>query len=166
MASRILTAERLRELLSYDPESDTWTRIKYEGHWQSRAPCVVTGTIGPRGYRCMRIDYRLYPLHRLVWLWHNGVLPDKYIDHRYGDKLNNRISKLRNVPPAWNSQNELGLRKTNTSGATGVEVRGSRFRVKITVDFKSINIGTFGSIDEATAAYVEAKRRLHPGCTI
>ena len=41
-----------------------------------------------------------------------------------------------------------------------------RFKARITVKGKEILLGRFDTAEEAHAAYLEAKRVHHPGCTI
>ena len=61
-----LTAERLREVLGYDPETGVFTR-------RLATTCRVKagGTVGclrRDGYLTTSIDSKLYLLHRLAWL--------------------------------------------------------------------------------------------------
>ena len=48
----------------------------------------------------------------------------------------------------------------------GVDVHRGRARARIHVSGKSVHIGYFDSAAAAHGAYLEAKRLLHPGCTI
>ena len=59
-------------------------------HTKSRAGCYTT-----KGYRIVRIDGRLYKEHRVIWVMHNGPIPDDFdIDHIDYNKDNNRIDNL------------------------------------------------------------------------
>ena len=166
MATDNLTPQRLRELLHYDPETDTWTRIQ-----STMRPDLVGKTalaINDKGYNRIKIGARKVYAHRLVWFWHTGEFPRAHIDHIDGNRLNNRIENLREASRAINAQNQRGRHSNNTSGFPGVHYVASRgnFMAKISVGGKRIHLGVFQTAEEGAADYVEAKRRLHPGCTI
>lgn len=70
------------------------------------------------GYLCTKINRKNWQLHRLIFLWHHGHIP-QCIDHIDCDKFNNRIENLRmcsREANAWNTK----LRKDNTSGVKGL----------------------------------------------
>lgn len=69
-------------------------------------------------------------------------------DHRDRDPLNNRRENLREATASQNNQNK-GLRKHNTSGATGVSRDRNRWRAEIDVGKKSVYLGTFKDKEEA-----------------
>lgn len=163
----ILTVERLRELFRYDCETGEFIRIaatcpRYAGDVGKRA-----GSPDGLGYRQIRIDGKLYRCHRLAWLYVFGEWPTKYIDHIDGDRGNDRIGNLRDVPQARNMENKRGAAKNNRSGLLGVvPTRGSRFCAQLCIGGRSTHLGTFDTAEEAHRAYVEAKRQHHAGCTL
>ena len=159
-----LTAERLREVLDYDPETGVFTtRIKRQG---SRAG-VTPGYTKDNGYSYTHIDTTSYMTHRLVWLWVNGSWPIGEIDHIDGDKLNNRIANLRDVDRATNTQNSKKARRNNkSSGLLGSYKSGNRWQAQIRINGVCMTLGSFGTPEEAHASYLGAKRLFHPGCTI
>ena len=71
-----LTQERLREVLDYNPETGEfrWRARKGVPFW-IRPGMLAGGNYG-RGYRGITIDGRLYPTHRLAWLWMTGRWPE------------------------------------------------------------------------------------------
>ena len=165
MATANLTAQRLRELLHYDPETGVFTYRVKRGICQ---PGDVAGSEMKRGNHGMGIDYRRYSSHRLAWLYMTGEWPDKEIDHRDGDPLNNRWENLRLATSAQNKQNQRNPKGNNTSGFLGVFLHGHakdgspKWRARIQLDGKGTHLGLFDTPERAHAAYVEAKRRLHP----
>ncbi len=88
------------------------------------------------------------------------------IDHINGDKVDNRLENLRLVSHGENLQNIRKPMRNNTSGFLGVCRSGGKFMATISVNGKSLNLGSFDKPEAAHAAYVAAKRRLHACCTI
>jgi len=81
------------------------------------------------------------------------------IDHIDGDKLDNRISKLRIATANQNAKNK-GLAKNNISGYTGVsKLKSENYSAVIGVNGVTIYIGTFSTKDEAIKAREEAEEK-------
>lgn len=159
---RNLTAERLREVIIYDPETGIFT-------WRiSRPGCVagrVAGTVLPGGWRQIEIDYTLHRAARLAWLYVTGEWPRPglLVDHENRRRGDDRWSNLREATCAQNSRNRGSCRR-NTSGHVGVHpVRGgARWGAEIGVDGRSIYLGCFADKADAIAARVAAEK-LHFG---
>jgi len=166
MAAAILTAARLRELLRYDPDTGAFIRLsaRASSHIGKQAGCV-NKTLG---YVIISVEGVTYYGHRLAFLWMTGEWPQGQADHINGDRADNRWSNLRDVPKTVNVQNVHQARRHNASGLLGVRKSrgGGRWDGMITVDKRQKYLGSFATPEEAHAAYVEAKRRLHPGCTL
>jgi DUF971 family protein len=163
-----LTAERVRELLSYDAETGAFTWR--EGRRNQAKQGQAAGSTGGNGYRLLSIDNRRYNAHRVAWLYVYGEWPQGQVDHIDGDKTNNRMGNLRVVSPSTNRENMRKSPKTAKVGALGVRTvtfSPSRpYQARITVKGKEKHIGLFESVEAAHAAYINEKRRLHAGCTI
>jgi len=119
-----------------------------------------------RGYREILVDRIHYRAHRLAWLYMTGEWPTNGVDHIDGDKLNNRFANLRDIPQAANSQNIKKATARSITGFLGVSPHETRFRARLRVNRKLINLGSYATAEEAYAVYLEAKRRLHPGNTL
>jgi hypothetical protein len=160
----MVSLHRLIELLDYDASTGTFTwRVRRGGRAQKG---TVAGRIS-KGHRYILIDRRNYAAHRLVWLYFHGKWPQYEIDHLNGDRDDNRISNLRDVPRAVNAENMRRARTDNkSSGLLGVTAQRGRWIAQITVRGRNHNLGSFDTPQKAHAAYVAAKRRLHVGCTI
>jgi hypothetical protein len=79
---------------------------------------------------------------------------------------NNRIGNLRDVPNAINRQNMRKARVDNKLGFLGVYAHQGRYRTRLHLDGKVIEVGMFDTPEQAHAAYVAAKRKHHEGCTL
>jgi hypothetical protein len=159
-----LTAERLRELLHYDPDTGSFT-------WKVKVShrCVIgseAGTLQKRGYRTIGIAGKRYQAHRLAWLYVHGEWPAGEVDHWNGAHADNWIKNLRDVPPRVNKQNIRAANKDNSSGFLGVSRNGKRWAAQLDNGGRKVYIGTYDSPQEAHEAYVLAKRKIHPGCTL
>ena len=169
MADEIIAA-RVRELLHYDPTTGIFTRkIRTAQRHKvgDRADFLVTSG-NSEGYHRVSFDSERYLAHRVVWLYVHGKWPELDIDHINGDKGDNRLENLREVDRRTNLENQRLPKGENTSsGFLGVTVRNKcRYIAKIQTDGKTIYLGVFDSGQEAHAAYLVAKRKLHEGCTI
>ena len=159
-----LTAERLREVLDYDQETGVFT-WKIRTHSRVKAGDVA-GALRPDGYIQISIDGCLHRAHRLAWLYVTGESPPSEIDHINCVKNDNRISNLRLATRSENLQNQLRAKSNNNTGFLGVSPNLWKFKAEIQVDGKRRYIGTFPTPEEAHAAYLKAKRQLHPYGTI
>lgn len=108
----------------------------------------------------IKIDSRSYSAHRLAWLFSTGVWPTKALDHKDGNKANN---KLKNLRLATNSQNKQNGRKyrTNKSGFKGVhwDNEAKKWRAQIRVLGKGKTLGRFVTKQKARVAYSKAARK-------
>lgn len=154
----MLTLERLRQLLAYDPETGAFTRLV-----AAPGRSGVGSAVGSvkSGYLFTHIDRKAYSLHRLAWFFVHGSLPEMRVDHIDGDTLNNRIANLRLATHAQNLGNSK-RRKDNTSGFKGVSAdrSGARWRAQIKRNGRIAHLGTFDTPEEAHAAYVAAATEL------
>lgn len=165
MAKINFTAQRLRELLHYDPETGVFTYLVKRGICM---PGTVAGSKMIRGNHSIGLEYRRYASHRLAWLYMTGEWPQQEIDHIDGDALNNKWSNLRLATSGQNKQNQHRPRRDNTSGYMGVYRHGVThdgspiWRARIDIDGKRKHLGLFDSPELAYSAYLNAKRHLHP----
>jgi hypothetical protein len=85
------------------------------------------------------------------------------IDHRNGDKLDNRKENLRHVTHTQNMRNRQKLSTRNTSGCTGVSrfSRDARWRAEIKVEGKTKHLGLFESLNDAIKARKVAEKRYY-----
>ncbi len=159
MSATILTQDELKQLLSYDPKTGVFTRIR-----SHRRPDLVgkeTGWLDGSGYLRITIKGKIHKAHRLAWLYIYGKWPKDQIDHINHQGTDNRISNLREATSSENQRNTR-RRKDNTSGTTGVGYHKTsrRWRARSGRNGETW-IGCFKTKGEAIKAR-KACRGFHP----
>lgn len=151
------SAERLKSLLTYNPESGEFHWIEMPRGHTCKGGRADTKS---RNYRVINIDGRGWRAHRLAILYMTGAMPILDIDHIDGDSQNNAYLNLREVTAAENMRNRQ-LHKSNISGVHGVHpTKSSKWRASI----NGARIGEFDDIDAAIAArrHAEVGAGFHP----
>lgn len=153
-------ADFLKSHLKYDRDTGVFT-------WADTGK--VAGSLR-NGYTVINIE-TFAPAkraHRLAWLYVYGKWPTGDIDHINGERSDNRIENLRDVTRAINIQNRRKASAGSKSGLLGVvaRTRGKPWGASIRVDGKNKYLGTWDTKEQAHEAYLIAKRKYHPGCTI
>lgn len=156
-----LTAERARELLSYDPETGFLHRklIIRSGKVGDKAGSIN----GKKDYIRLFVDGRRYMAHRIVWLIVTGSWPKDQIDHINNNKQDNSWGNLREVTGKENGQNKKitmntvsGLRGVSFSKCTG------KWMAQIAVNGKLQYLGIYPTKEEAYSVYLREKVKAHP----
>ena len=113
--------------------------------------CLHTG-----GYAVANIAGKITRMHRLIMGEDN---PKVLIDHINGYKLDNRKVNLRKCAHSGNNRNQKNL---SIHGFKGVFPHGKNgWRARITVNYKSKNLGTYKTKHEAAMAYNLAAVEFH-----
>lgn len=159
-----LNSTRLRELLYYDASTGVFTR-RVTTSPKAQVGAVAGGLDGKKHW-VIRVDSRRYQAHRLAWLYVHGEWPTGDIDHINGDGADNRIGNLRDVTRTTNMQNQRRARVGNTTKLLGVTKKRNKWQAYITTNGKPQYLGLFDTAEAAHAAYLQAKRQQHAGCTI
>jgi hypothetical protein len=155
---RLITAEIVRSLLSYDRDTGVFLWLKT---LSTATPAgSVAGTIYANGRRYITIERKRYFAAHLAWLYVTGGWPVDQIDHKNLSRSDDRFENLREATGQQNIANR-GVLKNNRSGFKGVSKRprtrfSQRWRARIRVNGILINLGDFNSPEEANAAYAKA----------
>lgn len=150
---------RVRELLAYDAATGKLHWLVSRGRARAGA---AAGTTCAKGDVEVCVDGQRCKAHRLAWLLTTGQDPgDKQIDHINCVKSDNRLENLR---LATNQQNAFNQRRksTNSTGHKGVWLHpNGRWRARISIDGRSINLGYYDTPESAHQAYVSAASFWH-----
>lgn len=176
-AAELLTIDELRQLVRYDPDSGVvfWLPRTVE-HYANCAPqwregvCYKfnrnkagkpAGGCYPNGYVGIEIRGREYKAHRVAWALVHGEWPTHDIDHRDGNRENNRIKNLRLAPGGINQRN-AACRKDSRSGLSGVtwNKRKQKWRVRLKVDKVMHHFGAYSDLEQAKVVALEKRREL------
>lgn len=144
-----LTAERLRAVLHFDPDTGKFTRKMGKARrWK------VGEEVGfmDKGYIRIGVDGEYYNAQRLAWLYVHGEWPSLFVDHINCDPSDNRIANLRLATRQQNRAN------SKSSKPKGVVKAKNRWQAQITINGRNTYLGSFRSPEEAAAAYDAAAR--------
>lgn len=151
-----ITAEIVRGLLQYDPETGVfvWRVDRQANKLKGK---VAGRMIGP--YWSLNLFNRNHSAHRVAWLYVHGEWPKHQIDHINGDKTDNRIANLRDVTKSLNMHNIAAPRRDSASGLRGVGWHRSsqKWRAQLSVNGRRVHLGNFSTKEEAYEAYISAK---------
>ncbi len=161
-----LTAERLREIVNYDPDTGIFTWKIPRGYRGSR------GKPGDRaghfnhvlGYRAIGIDGKTYYEHRLAILYLTGEWPKSVVDHKgNGSGFDNRSDNLRSASRSQNRANTTYKKKDTTSYLRGVSWHQGARKWQAHIQSNGVNmyLGLFLTEEEAHTAYCEAAKLIH-----
>lgn len=156
----VISAERLREVIKYDPDTG-------EFRWRiaTGARCkagTVAGCVDKKyGYRLISIDGIMYRGCRLAWLYMKGVWPEKQIDHINRVRSDDRWENLRE---ATSSEQKMNRKvRENTTGFRGVTLHkpSGLYNARIMAGRIGHSLGYFKTAAEASAAYEAARKEYH-----
>ena len=154
-----MNQEQLKSRLYYNPETGLFT-------WLSdrigMKPGSVAGTTDAKGYTSIVIDGKAHKAHILAYLYMTGLYPSNQVDHRNGERSDNRWDNLRtctNTENQWNSRTP----SNNTSGVKGVSwnKRERKWRARVAANGKVHYIGAFKELEDAKEAIIHARELLH-----
>jgi hypothetical protein len=154
MATELITQERLKSLLVYDPNTGVFC-------WRKNNK--LAGTLHATGYWRVQIAGRPYLAHRLAWLYTYGCFSNFNVDHINHDRQDNRILNLRIVTRSENQHNRK-RRTQSSSGFLGVSwfKPKNKWRAYIKANNKRHHLGWFSNVEDAVQARINAEHLYHP----
>ena len=154
MKTNELPSEFLHELFDYCDGELLW---KVSGN--GRKVGKTAGAVNRDGYKRVKINYKLYAIHRLVWIMH-GNTSAPFIDHINGDQLDNRIENLRAATHSQNCMNRQ-VRFDSKSGVKGVTRKKNKWYGCVMVNSKRYSAGYFDHKEDAINAVAKLRKELH-----
>ena len=160
-----ITQEQLKALFDYREDGVLVRKVATSGP-AGQVGRVVGSFLGDttrpgKGYMATKISGVHYCLHKLIWMWHHGSMPEQ-IDHINKNTLDNRIENLR---PASSSENMMNRRlfSNSTSGCKGVSwhKQHRKWFVYINVHKRRENLGYFDDLELANLVSTEARDLYH-----
>lgn len=132
-----LTQELVRDFFDYHEDGYLiWKKLKIKNQVKEGS---IAGWISPNKYRYLSILNKGYRASRIIFLWHNGWIPD-IVDHENRITLDDRIKNLRASTDTQNSTNRtksktsiskyLGVQPYNKSGKWLVCIRHNKVQLK------------------------------------
>ena len=119
----------------------------------------VVGGINSKGYLRTCIACKSYKVHRLIFMMFYGYMPTE-IDHVNGIKTDNRIENLRKANHSQNQSNKSKT-KRNSTGKKGITSEYGKWRVRVGINKKTINVGIFEDLELAELVATEARSKFH-----
>jgi hypothetical protein len=158
-----LTAEYVRSILDYDPETGLFrwkARTGVANSCNARRCGMLAGHRNKRnGYVYIGINGKIYLASRLAWLHHTGEWPRNRIDHKDGNPSFNGIKNLRDATASQNMACAR-MRRTNKTGYPGVQKRFNKWKATITIDGRIMQLGYFDTPAAAGEAYEIAAKKF------
>lgn len=152
----MITQDDVKEWFDYHQEGYLiWKKKK--GRGAQGAVGSMAGSTRKDGYVEVGFFGR-HLLHRLIFLWHHGYLPD-LVDHKDTDNTNNRIENLRPSDKVRNGHNSY-------KGYGSVKLPGvhknsrGRYIATICIKYKTKYLGSFTSPEEAYDVYLQEKKKI------
>ena len=130
----MITQERLKELIEYNPETGEFKRKKRKGKCNA---------LSSNGSITIGIQRENHYAQRLAFLYMEGYLPENDVVHLNGDKQDNRWCNLREASRACTAK-FAGIQRNNTSGVVGVYLHKSgKYAAQIFTNKRTYFLGLF-----------------------
>ena len=148
--------QELMDAYEYTPETGIFIRRKSFKRWKEGS---IAGTLAG-GYISINIVGTVFRAHRLAWTYMTGDQPPPIVDHINGITTDNRWENLRAADPSQSTTNRK-RQKNCSSNLKGAHKHGSKWRARVKFRGKVIDLGVFGSPEEAHAAYCAVAKVIH-----
>ena len=114
----------------------------------------------PRVWIGSKKNRREHYVHTVIAVCYLGEKPEGYqTDHINSIKTDNRLENLQYITPQQNTQKRKTKDGRNVKGYSLTKY--GTYKAQIKVDYKSINLGTYDTEEEARQAYIDGKLKYH-----
>lgn len=143
-----ITTQTLKEYFDYSDGNLIWRVNKGRSKKGD-----IAGSMDSKGYLQIKLNQKVYRLHRLIWMWHGKELPEQ-LDHIDRNPLNNKIENLREATGSTNQWNT-----SKADGGVSFHKASNKWRARIKIHNKEIYLGIFSDYEQAKQVRDEAARR-------
>lgn len=163
--SENISVEYLRSAIHYDALEGIFIwkhRSNKSKALNARMAGKFAGCDNGNGYIFIIIDRKAYLAHRIAWAIVTGKWPDKDIDHKDGNRANNRWTNLRLASRSQNCMNRK-IPINNSSGFKGVcwDKNNKKWTAYIMANGKNHYLGLFNTPQQAHAERIKKADLLH-----
>lgn len=151
-----LTREEVQEVFDYSEGN-----LIYKKGTCHNSAGTAAGSITGDGRLEVWCKNKHHLVHRLIFLYHHGHLPD-IVDHIDQDYTNNKIENLREATKSENNHNSSVVR--SATGYRGVIYAPhiGKYRARLIVEGKRYECGYWETAEAAGGAYLRLKKELCP----
>lgn len=157
-----VTPERLKKMFSYNPITGTLTSKIPSKQIPAGTP---VGTSTKRGYITVKIEQKVYKVHRIAFAIMKGRWPTPTVDHINRNKSDNRWCNLREASYSEQSKNHPIHKitsKCNKYGVAGVSWLPRLKKWQVTIAGigvkKQMYLGMYSSLNEAVSVRLKAEK--------
>jgi hypothetical protein len=131
--------------------------LYYKNNFHKMKANDVAGSISTNGSIQVKINGKLFELHRVIWFLFNKSWPKNVLDHIDRNNQNNKLENLREATLNQNQGNK-DLRSDNKTGLIGVTYHkaSKKFRAQIGINNKFKHLGVYNTKEAAAEAYNKA----------
>jgi len=137
------------------------TLFKYKDgreKWTDRVLRLHKGYL--RVYIGSRKNHKEWCVHNIITLCYLGEKPQGYqTDHINSIRTDNRLENLQYITQQQNTQKRKTMNGRNVKGYTLTKY--GTYTAQIKVDYKSFNLGSYHTEEEARQAYIGGKLKYH-----
>jgi hypothetical protein len=146
------------KVYDYNPETGVFTvRMDAPNVKRFRLGMPAARSLSNEGYQRLSVSHSgrrdVVSGHRLAWYLMKGENPDCPLDHRNGNRCDNRWENLRIATYQQNAFNRSGVQGHDFSKGVEPSTEGKTWRARIGVDGGMVHLGTYATEAEACAAY-------------
>ena len=143
---------RIHSLFQYKDGREKWTDTAFV--LNNGYPCVFMGSIKNKRKRVNHY------VHNVIALCYLGEKPQGYqTDHINSIKTDNRLENLQYITPQQNTQKRKTMNGRIVKGY--YLTKYGTYRARITLDCKTIHLGSYDTEEEARQAYIDGKLKYH-----
>lgn len=155
----MISIEYLKQRLEYNPHTGlfTWKKCAKNKFYRIGKPALGKTA---KGYGRIKLDGKTYYTHVLAFMYVHGYRPEGVVDHINKNKLDNRITNLRETTLSCNRINAKENINCKTIKGVLYMPKSNTYRANIMINKQTKNLGTYKTLEEAAFARFAAEQCL------